>query len=307
MRKFNCDLNFEQLKIRCCGIGNYNENGIFDVYIFGDSNISKSFLYYFTYNSLVKQDQKNHLYFETWNTTPAKRLNYILPLQKSNNILLFDSELYSLNNKTLNKELIDEEQYIRPTINKNENKLYGMLSFAGLKIFDLSKKEEEKILYPGRKNLLCDYIFSEEKIIMCSSDQKIILYDIRENNCDISRKHKWNFNYLTWGDRNYKSFYAYSEEKETIFLFDCRNLSHYSEIIKEEILVEKFKFNENNNNLYIQEVNSEALLSIDKNGVEKIYETNNDIITFDFNIDFQLLYILKLNNSLNILDISTKK
>jgi hypothetical protein len=142
---------------------------------------------------------------------------------------------------------------------------------------------------------------------MCSSDQKIILYDIRENNCDISRKHKWNFNYLTWGDRNYKSFFAYSEEEETIFLFDCRNLSHYSEIIKKEILVEKFKFNEKNNNLYIQEVNSEALLSIDKNGVEKIYETNNDIITFDFNIDFQLLYILKLNNSLNILDISTKK
>ena len=69
-------------------------------------------------------------------------------------------------------------------------------------------------------------------------------------------------------------------------------------------MIEKFKFNEENNNLYILEKNSEALLSIDKNRVEKIYETKDDIKTFDFNSDLKLIIILKANGSINITNIN---
>ena len=139
---------------------------------------------------------------------------------------------------------------------------------------------------------------------MCSSDHKLLLYDIREKNSDISRRHKWLINNIEWADNNYQNFYAYSEDENKIFLYDCRNLSQNIDLIKDDIMIEKFKFNEENNNLYILEKNSEALLSIDKNRVEKIYETKDDIKTFDFNSDLKLIIILKANGSINITNIN---
>ena len=245
-----------------------------------------------------------NLYFEYWNFTKSKGINYFIFSKITNEILIFDAQLNLFNKKTFKNELIDNELYIEPILNKTENKLYGLINYTGLKIFDLIKKKSQQFLYPGKKNLLLDYIISEERIIMCSSDHKLLLYDIREKNSDISRRHKWLINNIEWADNNYQNFYAYLEDETKIFLYDCRNLSQNIELIKDDIIIEKFKFNEENNNLYILEKNSEAILSIDKNRVEKIYETNDDIKTFDFNSDLKLIIILKANGSINIANIN---
>jgi hypothetical protein len=306
MRKIDYNLNLEPLKIKSIGVGNLIENRIFDIITYGEFNSNQSNLYYFnvTYNSLLNKGDKNNLYFEYWNFTKSKGINYFIFSKITNEILIFDAQLTLFNKKTFKNELIDNELYIEPILNKTENKLYGLINYTGLKIFDLIKKKSQQFLYPGKKNLLLDYIISEERIIMCSSDHKLLLYDIREKNSDISRRHKWLINNIEWADNNYQNFYAYSEDETKIFLYDCRNLSQNIELIKDDIIIEKFKFNEENNNLYILEKNSEALLSIDKNRVEKIYETKDDIKTFDFNSDLKLIIILKANGSINITNIN---
>ena len=306
MRKIDYNLNLEPLKIKSIGVGNLIENRIFDIITYGEFNSNQSNLYYFnvTYNSLLYKGDKNNLYFEYWNFTKSKGINYFIFSKITNEILIFDAQLNLFNKKTFKNELIDNELYIEPILNKTENKLYGLINYTGLKIFDLIKKKSQQFLYPGKKNLLLDYIISEERIIMCSSDHKLLLYDIREKNSDISRRHKWLINNIEWADNNYQNFYAYSEDENKIFLYDCRNLSQNIDLIKDDIMIEKFKFNEENNNLYILEKNSEALLSIDKNRVEKIYETNDDIKTFDFNSDLKLIIILKANGSINITNIN---
>ena len=306
MRKIDYNLNLEPLKIKSIGVGNLIENRIFDIITYGEFISNQSNLYYFnvTYNSLLNKGEKNNLYFEYWNFTKSKGINYFIFSKITNEILIFDAQLTLFNKKTFKNELIDNELYIEPILNKTENKLYGLINYTGLKIFDLIKKKSQQFLYPGKKNLLLDYIISEERIIMCSSDHKLLLYDIREKNSDISRRHKWLINNIEWADNNYQNFYAYSEDENKIFLYDCRNLSQNIELIKDDIIIEKFKFNEENNNLYILEKNSEALLSIDKNRVEKIYETKDDIKTFDFNSDLKLIIILKANGSINITNIN---
>ena len=306
MRKIDYNLNLEPLKIKSIGVGNLIENRIFDIITYGEFISNQSNLYYFnvTYNSLLNKGEKNNLYFEYWNFTKSKGINYFIFSKITNEILIFDAQLNLFNKKTFKNELIDNELYIEPILNKTENKLYGLINYTGLKIFDLIKKKSQQFLYPGKKNLLLDYIISEERIIMCSSDHKLLLYDIREKNSDISRRHKWLINNIEWADNNYQNFYAYSEDENKIFLYDCRNLSQNIELIKDDIIIEKFKFNEENNNLYILEKNSEALLSIDKNRVEKIYETKDDIKTFDFNSDLKLIIILKANGSINITNIN---
>ena len=306
MRKIDYNLNLEPLKIKSIGVGNLIENRIFDIITYGEFNSNQSNLYYFnvTYNSLLNKGEKNNLYFEYWNFTKSKGINYFIFSKITNEILIFDAQLNLFNKKTFKNELIDNELYIEPILNKTENKLYGLINYTGLKIFDLIKKKSQQFLYPGKKNLLLDYIISEERIIMCSSDHKLLLYDIREKNSDISRRYKWLINNIEWADNNYQNFYAYSEDENKIFLYDCRNLSQNIDLIKDDIMIEKFKFNEENNNLYILEKNSEALLSIDKNRVEKIYETKDDIKTFDFNSDLKLIIILKANGSINITNIN---
>lgn len=306
MRKIDYNLNLEPLKIKSIGVGNLIENRIFDIITYGEFISNQSNLYYFnvTYNSLLNKGEKNNLYFEYWNFTKSKGINYFIFSKITNEILIFDAQLNLFNKKTFKNELIDNELYIEPILNKTENKLYGLINYTGLKIFDLIKKKSQQFLYPGKKNLLLDYIISEERIIMCSSDHKLLLYDIREKNSDISRRHKWLINNIEWADNNYQNFYAYSEDETKIFLYDCRNLSQNIDLIKDDIMIEKFKFNEENNNLYILEKNSEALLSIDKNRVEKIYETKDDIKTFDFNSDLKLIIILKANGSINITNIN---
>ena len=306
MRRIDYNLNLEPLKIKSIGVGNLIENRIFDIITYGEFISNQSNLYYFnvTYNSLLNKGEKNNLYFEYWNKSISKRINYFIFSKISDEILIFDVQLNSFNTKTSRNELIDDELYIEPTLNKSENKLYGLINFTGLKIFDLIKKKDEKILYPGKKNLLFDYIISEDRIIMTSSDHKLLFYDIRENNSEVSRRHKWLINNIAWANNNHQSFYAYSENEEKIFLFDCRNLSQKTETIKSNIIVEKFKFNEGNNNLYILEKESEAILSIDKNKVEKIYELKDDIKTFDFSSDSKLIITLKTNGSLNITNIN---
>ena len=306
MRKIDYNLNLEPLKIKSIGVGNLIENRIFDIITYGEFISNQSNLYYFnvTYNSLLNKGEKNNLYFEYWNFTKSKGINYFIFSKITNEILIFDAQLNLFNKKTFKNELIDNELYIEPILNKTENKLYGLINYTGLKIFDLIKKKSQQFLYPGKKNLLLDYIISEERIIMCSSDHKLLLYDIREKNSDISRRYKWLINNIEWADNNYQNFYAYSEDENKIFLYDCRNLSQNIDLIKDDIMIEKFKFNEENNNLYILEKNSEALLSIDKNRVEKIYETKDDIKTFDFNSDLKLIIILKANGSINITNIN---
>ena len=308
MRKIDYNLNLEPLKIKSIGVGNLIENRIFDIITYGEFISNQSNLYYFnvTYNSLLNKGEKNNLYFEYWNFTKSKGINYFIFSKITNEILIFDAQLNLFNKKTFKNELIDNELYIEPILNKTENKLYGLINYTGLKIFDLIKKKSQQFLYPGKKNLLLDYIISEERIIMCSSDQKLLLYDIRENNSEVSRRHKWLINNIAWANNNHQSFYAYSENEEKIFLFDCRNLSQKTETIKSNIIVEKFKFNEGNNNLYILEKESEAILSIDKNKVEKIYELKDDIKTFEFSSDLKLLITVKSNNSINIININKK-
>jgi len=292
--------NFFPLKIKTFTLGNIINNNI-DCFLFGN-NISNSFnfLYYFTLdiNSLNNKNknnksiEKNNKFIKYWNYLPNKEINYILPQKKEenndNSIFIFDSQINKLNlnnnnNNYDNKILIDDELYISPSI--NDNKIYGIINYQGLKIFNL-ENNNYYILYPGKKNTIYDYFVNNNNnnLIISTSDRKLIDYDFRDKKTNISWKHKFSFDKIII---NNNDIICYSNEIEKILLYDVRNLNKFKDVIKNNVVINKMILNENN--LFYYDFYNNEIISINiQNKIEKSFEFNkkyeNEIKNFDFDV-----------------------
>ena len=292
-------LNFFPLKIKTFTLGNIINNNI-DCFLFGN-NISNSFnfLYYFTLNINNENIEKNNKFIKYWNYLPNKEINYILPLknaEKNNSILIFDSQINKMNlnennnNNYNNKILIDDELYISPSI--NNNKIYGIINYQGLKIFNL-ENNNYYILYPGKKNTINDYCVNNNNnnLVISTSDKKLIDYDFRDKKTNVSWKHKFSFDKIII---NNNDIICYSNEIEKILLYDVRNLNKFKDVIKNNVAINKMILNENN--LFYYDLYNYEIISINiQNKIEKCFDFNNnenEIKNFDFDaINKKYFYI----------------
>ena len=292
-------LNFFPLKIKTFTLGNIINNNI-DCFLFGN-NISNSFnfLYYFTLDINNENIEKNNKFIKYWNYLPNKEINYILPLknaEKNNSILIFDSQINKMNlnennnNNYNNKILIDDELYISPSI--NNNKIYGIINYQGLKIFNL-ENNNYYILYPGKKNTINDYCVNNNNnnLVISTSDKKLIDYDFRDKKTNVSWKHKFSFDKIII---NNNDIISYSNEIEKILLYDVRNLNKFKDVIKNNVNINKMILNENN--LFYYDLYNYEIISINiQNKIEKCFDFNNnenEIKNFDFDaINKKYFYI----------------
>ena len=292
-------LNFFPLKIKTFTLGNIINNNI-DCFLFGN-NISNSFnfLYYFTLDINNENIEKNNKFIKYWNYLPNKEINYILPLknsEKNNSILIFDSQINKMNlnennnNNYNNKILIDDELYISPSI--NNNKIYGIINYQGLKIFNL-ENNNYYILYPGKKNTINDYCVNNNNnnLVISTSDKKLIDYDFRDKKTNVSWKHKFSFDKIII---NNNDIISYSNEIEKILLYDVRNLNKFKDVIKNNVAINKMILNENN--LFYYDLYNYEIISINiQNKIEKCFDFNNnenEIKNFDFDaINKKYFYI----------------
>ena len=292
-------LNFFPLKIKNFTLGNIINNNI-DCFLFGN-NISNSFnfLYYFTLDINNENIEKNNKFIKYWNYLPNKEINYILPLknaEKNNSILIFDSQINKMNlnennnNNYNNKILIDDELYISPSI--NNNKIYGIINYQGLKIFNL-ENNNYYILYPGKKNTINDYCVNNNNnnLVISTSDKKLIDYDFRDKKTNVSWKHKFSFDKIII---NNNDIISYSNEIEKILLYDVRNLNKFKDVIKNNVAINKMILNENN--LFYYDLYNYEIISINiQNKIEKCFDFNNnenEIKNFDFDaINKKYFYI----------------
>ena len=311
-------LNFFPLKIKTFTLGNIINNNI-DCFLFGN-NISNSFnfLYYFTLDINNENIEKNNKFIKYWNYLPNKEINYILPLknaEKNNSILIFDSQINKMNlnennnNNYNNKILIDDELYISPSI--NNNKIYGIINYQGLKIFNL-ENNNYYILYPGKKNTINDYCVNNNNnnLVISTSDKKLIDYDFRDKKTNVSWKHKFSFDKIII---NNNDIISYSNEIEKILLYDVRNLNKFKDVIKNNVAINKMILNENN--LFYYDLYNYEIISINiQNKIEKCFDFNNnenEIKNFDFDaINKKYFYIqnsdkeiIIFNNNNNIKNI----
>ena len=181
--KININLNYNPCNITKCSFGNIINNTESELFISGiNKSKTKIFFHYFSKDLYSNNKKENTFLFQTWNYSPSKIINYIIPINErniqnqnsgninynqTNGVFLFSSkvELLSFNNKEYNQYIIDDEIYIKPTI--ENDLLYGLISNIGLKIFNLNKKETESIIYPGKKHIINDYLnFNDNKNIM---------------------------------------------------------------------------------------------------------------------------------------------
>jgi hypothetical protein len=292
-------LNFFPLKIKTFTLGNIINNNI-DCFLFGN-NISNSFnfLYYFTLDINNENIEKNNKFIKYWNYLPNKEINYILPLknaEKNNSILIFDSQINKMNlnennnNNYNNKILIDDELYISPSI--NNNKIYGIINYQGLKIFNL-ENNNYYILYPGKKNTINDYCVNNNNnnLVISTSDKKLIDFDFRDKKTNVSWKHKFSFDKIII---NNNDIISYSNEIEKILLYDVRNLNKFKDVIKNNVNINKMILNENN--LFYYDLYNYEIISINiQNKIEKCFDFNNnenEIKNFDFDaINKKYFYI----------------
>ena len=302
-------------------IGNIINNNEIEIYITGDNqNKTKSFLHYFTFKKepkYEKQVKEDTLLFQIWNYSPSQSINYIIPIESNsiqsisdNNIFfntsyLFKSSLEILISK--NKEdfeiyNLDNEIYNKPCL--EQQFILGLISNIGLKIFDVIKKETKSILYPGKKHIIYDYFNSLENncIFFSCEDKKIYMYDKNDKNSLISRINKMDINMLSEGSNDGKKFYAYSEEERSLYLYDIRNLNQFVDIVKSNIEISKMIYNKNSQRLYILEFGSEAIISLNDDKQESIYESKSMIKDFSFHKNKNIMNIISEDNFINIIN-----
>ena len=93
----NANIDYSSCILKTCSFGNILENNEIELFVTGSNKLkTKSFLHYLTYdlNSKDKTNKKeNTLLFQTWNYTPCKIINYIIP------IYINDSQNNYKNNK----------------------------------------------------------------------------------------------------------------------------------------------------------------------------------------------------------------
>ena len=315
--KINLNLDYSPCYIKNCSFGNFLNDTEVELFITGtNESKTKSFLHHFTHDLYSNNKKEKTFLFQTWNYTPSKTLNYIIPIKlngqndnnnnkQSDGAFLFSSqmELLLCKNDEYNQYLIDDELYTKPVI---ENDLiYGLISNIGLKIFDLNKKETKSILYPGKKHVINDYISSYENknIIFVCEDKKIYVYDKTDEKSYISRRQEMELNLICEASNDGKKFYAYSDEEKCLYLYDIRNINQYIEIIKNDTEITKMIYNKPLNKLFYSEFCSQGIICLDNLKQESIYEVNNDIIDFDFQKGYKIMNIISEDNSINIINI----
>lgn len=317
----NINIDYNPCIIKTCSLGNVINNDEIEIFISG-SNKSKtnSFLHYLTYNLKSKNDEEkkeNTLLFQTWNYTPSEIINYLIPFlindssnaQQNNSLssgaFIFNSQLKILlsNNNDYNLYLIDDEIYIKPII--DSEKIYGLISDIGLKIFDLAKKETKSILYPGRKHIINDYFNSSENnsIVFTCEDRKIYVYDKNDEKSFISRPNRMEINLVCNGSNDGKKFYGYSDEDNSLYLYDIRNFNQFVDVIKQDVEITKMVYNKACEKLFFSEYGSEAIISIDKIKQESIYESHKQIKDFNIQEQQKFMNILSEDNSINIINL----
>ena len=320
--KININIDYSPYNIKKCSFGNFITNSEIELLITGENKSkTKSFLHYFSHNLNSKNEKETTFLFQSWNYTPSKSINYIIPINlkeqkdtnnsnkntQSSGAFIFSSlvELLSFNsNNEYEQYLIDDELYTKPII--ENNLIYGLISNIGIKIFDLTKKETKSILYPGKKHIINDYINLKDNknIIFVCEDRRIYLYDKTDEKSFISRNHKMEKNLICEGSTDGKKFSAYSEEEKKIYLYDIRNINQYVDIIKDDVEITKMIYNKLYEKLFFSEFCSEGIISLDNLKQESVYEVNCDIKDFEFNSDFNLMNIITEKNNVNIIKVN---
>ena len=315
----NINLNYSPCIIKACSFGNILNNNEIELFVTGTNKLkSKLFLQYLSYdlNSKDKDEKKEStILFQTWNYTPCKIINYLIPINISNSqentqnlssgALIFNSqlELLLLNNNDFKIYPMDDEIYAKPKI---ENELiYGIISDIGLKIFDIPKKETQSILFPGKKHIINDYLLLSESnnIIFTCEDRKIYIYDKNDGKSLISRPNKMEINKVCEASNDGKKFYGYSDEESSLYLYDIRNFNQFVDVIKQDVDITKMVYNKACQKLFFLEFGSEAIISIDHIKQEAIYETNKQIKDFSFQGEQKFMNIITEDNSINIINI----
>ena len=312
--KINTNIEYDPCIINYCSFGNFINDTEVELYITGtNKSKSKLFLHYFTHDLYSSNKKEKTFLFQTWNNTPSKIINYIIPIKtnnQNNNIkqsdgaFIFSSQLELFLFKDYNKYLIDDELYFKPKI--DGDLIYGLISNIGLKIFDINKKETKKIIYPGKKHIINDYLNSHENknIIFVCEDKRIYIYDKTDEKSFISRRHKMEINLICEASDDGKKFYAYSEEEKSLYLYDIRNINQYIGIIKSDIEITKMIYNKLKNKLFYTEFCSQGITCLDNLKQESIYEVDDDIKDFEFHPGFEFMNIIKENNSVNIINVN---
>ena len=317
--KININLNYDPCTIKKCSFGNCINNREIELFVTGtNQSRTKSFLHYFSKDLYSSTKKEKTFLFQTWNYTPSKIINHIIPIKlneqnsgnnnnkKSDGVLLFSSQLELLlfNNDQYQQYLIDDELYTKPVI--ENNLLYGLISNIGLKIFDINKKETKSIIYPGKKHVINDYIssYDNKNIIFVCEDKKIYIYDKTDEKSFISRRHVMEFNMICEASNDAQKFYAYSEEKQYLYLFDIRNINQYIDIIKKDVEITKMVYNKMINKLFFSEFCSQGIICLDHLKQEGIYEMDNDIKDFEFQSGHKIMNIITEDNCINIINVN---
>jgi len=324
--KININLNYSPCRLKCCSFGNFINKSSVELFITGSNESkTKSFFHYLSQDlsSTHNQNKKNEktYIFQTWNYTPSKIINHIIPIQfneqnnniqentnmkKSDGALLFCSqvELLSFDNEQYTQYTIDDELYMKPML--QNDLIYGIIFNLGLKIFDIHKKETKSLIYPGKRHIINDYINSHENnnIIFVCEDKKIYVYDKTDEKSFISRRQEMELNLICEASNDGKKFYAYSDEEKCLYLYDIRNINQYIEIIKNDTEITKMIYNKPLNKLFYSEFCSQGIICLDNLKQESIYEVNNDIIDFDFQNGYKIMNIISEDNSINIININ---
>lgn len=318
-KKVNIKIDYNPCILKKCSFGNLINDTEVELFVTGiNDSKSKSFLHYFTHDLYSNNKKEKTFLFQTWNYTPSKIINYIIPIKlnkqndnnndikQSDGAFLFSSQMELLlgNNNQYNQYLVDDEIYSKPSI---ENDLiYGLISNIGLKIFDVNKKETKSILYPGKKHVINDYFISYESknIIFVCEDRKIYLYDKTDEKSFISRNHKMEINLVCEASNDGNKFYAYSEEEKSLYLYDIRNINQYVDIVRKDVEITKMIYNKLYNKLFFSEFCSQGITCLDNLKQESIYEVNDDIKDFEFQSGFKFMNIITEDNAINIINVN---
>ena len=315
----NTNIDYSSCILKTCSFGNILENNEIELFVTGSNKSkTKSFLHYLSYdlNSKDKTIKKeNTILFQTWNYTPCKIINYIIPInindshknsesnKLSSGAFIFSSTLDLLLLNDFNLYPIDKEIYIKPKV---ENELiYGLILNIGIKIFDLAKRETKSILYPGKKHIINDYFISSEtnNIIFTCEDRKIYIYDKNDGKSLISRPNKMELNLICEASKDSKKFYGYSYEDSSLYLYDIRNFNQFVDVIKEDVEITKMIYNKSCEKLFFLEFGSEAIISIDNLKQESIYESHRQIKDFNFQGQQKFMNIISEDNFINLINI----
>ena len=105
------------------------------------------------------------------------------------------------------------------------------------------------------------------------------------------------------GSNDGKKFYGYSDEDNSLYLYDIRNFNQFVDVIKQDVEITKMVYNKACEKLFFSEYGSEAIISIDKIKQESIYESHKQIKDFNIQEQQKFMNILSEDNSINIISL----